>query len=218
MLDLILSHPILIWKWSVALLVTMIIALASGAAILINRMRTRTARPRAGKVVLGAVILGLLFCGGALALRVGPLAPLVETVGRFAEWQAASVPNLAMTRVRDGSFLSLGSLRGRVVVLNVWATWCPPCRFEMPDLVRLESAHPDGQVVVVTVSDESAEQQLKFAAGHALPKNACTGSLGWNTGTFRPFSLILDRTGKLRAFYFGAHDYAFFERNVRDLL
>ncbi len=88
----------------------------------------------------------------------------------------------------------------------------------MPDLVRLANAHPDGGVAVVTVSDEPAERQLKFAAEHALPTDAVIGTLGWDMGTFRPFTLILDRDGKVREFYFGAHDYAFFESRVRRLV
>jgi hypothetical protein len=51
-----------------------------------------------------------------------------------------------------------------------------------------------------------------------LPKNAAIGSLGWETGTFRPFTLIVDRDGKVREFYFGAKDYAFFEKRVLELL
>jgi len=216
--DFILEHLDLVGRWSPWLLLATIVALVFVVLALVRRSRGLRSTPIGERLLLAGTILGLVGCGIALVLRLGPLAPLANTAERFAQWKGGSVPGLALTRVRDGSHLSLATLRGRVVVLNFWATWCPPCRAEMPDLVRLANAHPDGDVAVVTVSDEPAERQLKFAVEHALPRDAVIGALGWDMGTFRPFTLILDRDGKVREFYFGAHDYAFFENRVRRLL
>lgn len=59
----------------------------------------------------------------------------------------------------DGDSVSLDELRGRVVLLNVWATWCPPCRWEMPAMQRLhQSLHAEGlEVVAVSVDARPGE-------------------------------------------------------------
>lgn len=67
-----------------------------------------------------------------------------ELVGR-------PMPELQLIRA-DGSSWSLADLRGQVVVLNLWATWCPPCRREMPALQRLADALPAERFAVVGVS------------------------------------------------------------------
>lgn len=57
----------------------------------------------------------------------------------------------------DGTPVSLEELRGKVVLLNVWATWCPPCRYEMPSMQRLQESIPDEDFVVVAVSVDAGE-------------------------------------------------------------
>jgi len=63
-----------------------------------------------------------------------------------------------------GAPASLAAYRGVVVVMNLWASWCPPCRAEMPDLQRLADRYPRNQVAVVGVNEgESAERAAAFA-------------------------------------------------------
>ena len=63
-----------------------------------------------------------------------------------------------------GEKVSLSQLRGRVVVLNLWATWCPPCRAEMPELQRLAAAERGQGVAVIGVNQgESADTARAFA-------------------------------------------------------
>lgn len=63
-----------------------------------------------------------------------------------------------------GKRVSLAQYRGQVVVMNLWATWCPPCRAEMPDLQRLADAYRARGLVVVGVDEgESAERARAFA-------------------------------------------------------
>ena len=57
----------------------------------------------------------------------------------------------------EGAPVSLDDLEGKVVLLNVWATWCPPCRFEMPSMQRLHEAIDDDDFVVLAVSVDAAE-------------------------------------------------------------
>src|SRR5690348_1893923 len=63
-----------------------------------------------------------------------------------------------------GAAVSLGDYRGRIVVMNLWASWCPPCRAEMPDLQRLADYGASRGIVVVGVNEgESADRARAFA-------------------------------------------------------
>src|SRR5438477_186992 len=66
------------------------------------------------------------------------------------------------TQMLDGGTLDLAQLRGRVVLLNVWATWCAPCRAETPALIDIQNQYRDRGLKVVGVSvDESGLDQVK---------------------------------------------------------
>ncbi len=67
------------------------------------------------------------------------------------------LPGLTVPDVR------LGALRGRLVVLNVWATWCPPCRRELPALVRLQRSIPEDRLRVVLLSvDDDPDLAIEY--------------------------------------------------------
>jgi thiol-disulfide isomerase/thioredoxin len=78
----------------------------------------------------------------------------------------ATAPAFAV-RDLDGRELSSASWRGKVVILNFWATWCPPCRAEIPDLVALQDKYRDNLVVIGISEDEAPTDVVKqFAARH----------------------------------------------------
>jgi cytochrome c biogenesis protein CcmG/thiol:disulfide interchange protein DsbE len=105
--------------------------------------------------------------------------------------------------------VALHDLKGKVVVLNFWATWCPPCVDEMPSLVQLQSRLHDKGVTVLAVSvdvDENAYN--KFLKDHNVDllsvrdPNQKSNSL---YGTFKyPETYIIDREGKVRRKFIGA--------------
>jgi peroxiredoxin len=65
----------------------------------------------------------------------------------------------------NGTSVSLARYRGRVVLMNLWASWCPPCRAEMPDLQRLAADYRDTNLTIVGVNEgESADRARDFAA------------------------------------------------------
>jgi thiol-disulfide isomerase/thioredoxin len=80
----------------------------------------------------------------------------------------ATAPAFAV-RDLDGHEISSASLRGKVVILNFWATWCPPCRAEIPDLVALQEKYRDRlQVIGISEDETSPEAVRKFADGHKV--------------------------------------------------
>ena len=64
----------------------------------------------------------------------------------------------------DGAPMRLSSLRGKVVLLNFWATWCGPCRKEMPHLQRLHEKYPEGRFALIGVVDEKPDEVREFLA------------------------------------------------------
>lgn len=95
---------------------------------------------------------------------------IAEAEARAAEAEVANMtikpgepaPDFTLTDVY-GSEYALSDFRGKPVVLNIWATWCPPCRLEIPDLVEFAREH-DGEAVVLSISvDEPGEDVAGFA-------------------------------------------------------
>jgi peroxiredoxin len=77
---------------------------------------------------------------------------------------AGSTAPVFALRDDRGARASLDAYRGKIVVMNLWASWCPPCRAEMPDLQRFEAAYKRYGIVVVGVNEgESAQRARAFA-------------------------------------------------------
>ncbi|HEY9180748.1 MAG TPA: TlpA disulfide reductase family protein [Candidatus Baltobacteraceae bacterium] len=101
--------------------------------------------------VIAAVVIAVYFRGGG-SQASGPAA-----------LQGQPAPSFAVP-VLGGTTSALRAYRGHVVVMNLWASWCPPCRAEMPDLQRLYQTYRTRNVVVLGVDQgESAERVAAFA-------------------------------------------------------
>ncbi|HEV8524144.1 MAG TPA: TlpA disulfide reductase family protein [Terriglobales bacterium] len=107
--------------------------------------------------------------------------------------------------------VSLRELRGRIVVLNFWATWCPPCIEEMPSLTALQSRMKD-QVVVLAISlDENEGTYRSFLENNKINLLTVRDPQRRSSelyGTFKyPETYIIDRNGILRRKFVGALDW-----------
>ncbi len=105
---------------------------------------------------------------GALALAALIVVPFFRSQGTRpagpAGWAGSAAPVFAM-HTDTGLPASLANYRGKIVVMNLWASWCPPCRAEMPDLERLAKEFGSRGVVVVGVNQgESASRAAAFAS------------------------------------------------------
>ena len=110
----------------------------------------------------------------------------------------------------QGKPVRLSDYRGKWVLVNFWATWCPPCLEELPDLIKLYQAHKGRDLVVIGVAMEysSPQQVARFASEHgitypvALGDDQSAGQIG--VVDVLPTSFLYDPQGKPRASQQGA--------------
>lgn len=163
----------------------------------------------------------LLWIGGVvLALLI--VLPLFRTSPNRAAGPASLTGSKApVLDLQDdrGSAVSIAGYRGKIVVLNLWASWCPPCRAEMPDLSRLAAAYSRFGVVVVGVDQgESASraaafaQSLRIAYPIWLDDQQRYGRIFTALGL--PTTVFIDRDGIVAAGFDGALTY----RQMQDAL
>ncbi len=103
----------------------------------------------------------------------------------------------------DGTRFDLAAHRGEVVVINFWATWCAPCREEMPAFEALQRTYRDQGLVIVAVSmddPELRERVLKLAQDFSYPMAMAgdTKAAGYGRIWRLPISFVIDRQGLLR--------------------
>ncbi len=172
-------------------------------------------------VILGGVILtvGANQEGGVRPHAVAGADDLLEMDLR------EEAEDFEYVLVDDETTARLSDARGKVVILNVWATWCGPCLTEIPELNRLQQRYgPDG-LVVISLSDESPEELREFEKMLALESVSATvpdiGKLPRAINKafeIRPTTYVIDREGVLRRFILGARSYSYFEQAIRPLL
>ncbi|MDR1990143.1 MAG: TlpA family protein disulfide reductase [Acidobacteriaceae bacterium] len=114
----------------------------------------------------------------------------------------ALVADVSMTDL-DGKTISMASLKGKVVLVNFWATWCPPCREEIPDLVELQNKYRDRLVVLGISEDEAGVDVVKaFAAEHKMnyPIVMVTPELEkiFSGVTALPTTFVVDPDGRIQ--------------------
>lgn len=156
---------------------------------------------RVGLLVLASVAgAGLLlrqFTGPAGPGHTGPLRFVVQAEPK----QTASVAFVT----GDGASMKLEDLRGKVVLLNIWATWCAPCKAEMPSLDRLQAklGGPDFEVVALSIDKDvkslAAVKSFYSRVGirHLRVFHDPTGEAGYELGTVSvPTTFLIDRRGR----------------------
>jgi cytochrome c biogenesis protein CcmG, thiol:disulfide interchange protein DsbE len=160
-----------------------------------------------------------------IVVRLCSLALLLTAVGFTACY--SSKPSSIQTPAPDFTVkdsdrsVTLSQLRGKIVVLNFWATWCPPCVEEMPSLVQLQKKLQGKDVTVLAVSvDDDSEAYHKFLKDHSIDLlTVREGGARSDTGVISPVSnmygtykipesYIIDRNGTIRRKFVGSVDWS----------
>src|SRR3989338_7970354 len=123
----------------------------------------------------------------------------------------------------NGKEVSLSSFKGKVIILDFWATWCPPCREEIPDFIALQKEYGTKGLQVIGISvDKDKDALVKFYKDNGMnyPVVLTDGAVEAKYGGIRgiPTTFIIDRTGKIAKKYVGAISKKQFESDIKPLL
>jgi len=165
--------------------------------------------------------MGFILIVAAVAyLRTTPLPSDPSTVPAQVNYPA---PQLTLTDL-SGVSHSLDQYRGQVVLVNLWATWCPPCKEEMPTLQAYQNKHGNQGFVIIAVNDGDPTQDVaQFVQDYKLT------FLVWLDPTYiateqafktlnLPSSYVIDRNGTVRLMWVGAINKAMLEKNVTPII
>jgi peroxiredoxin len=166
-------------------------------------------------VVIAVVVAGMLFFGLQMARRAkGPGPP--EIKGRQA-------PEFELTAL-DGKKVRLADFKGKAVLLNFWATFCQPCKIEMPWFVDLQNKYgPEGLQIVGVAMDDASEADIgKFAKNLGVNYPILIGQekIGEDYGgiPFLPTTFYISRDGKVVDKVYGLKGKAEIEESVKKAL
>jgi thiol-disulfide isomerase/thioredoxin len=160
---------------------------------------------------IGFVVIGLI-CSQTLST----LAQEVPSAG-------APAPDWKLTGL-DGKTVKFSDFRGKVVILNFWATWCMPCRIEIPDLAELQKQYGDKGLAIVGVSldEQGPEVVKKFMKQFQMTYLVVIGNekivaaYGGIEGI--PTTFVIGRDGRIVSRHIGFAEKEVLEREIRSLL
>ena len=148
----------------------------------------------------------------ALIVSCAALAVLPAAAAELVPWKGGATPALDLKDV-TGRQHRLEDYRGQVVLINFWATWCEPCRAEMPSMQRLKEKTLHDPIVVLTVNvGEFPERINEFFQKYrieltALRDHNSAAMKAWNVGVL-PTSFIVGPDGRIRYRVVGEADWA----------
>jgi thiol-disulfide isomerase/thioredoxin len=160
------------------------------------------------KIEIFPMILGFL-----LLLGAGAATAAENRQGLIVLAERVPAPELAL-KDGDGRTHSLSGLRGKVVLVNFWATWCPPCRREMPSMQRLYQRFPRGHFEILAVNAGEDDGTIFAFTGTLEPAPAFPLLLDLDGRAMRqwpvkglPTSFVVDKRGRIALRAVGGRDF-----------
>jgi thiol-disulfide isomerase/thioredoxin len=188
---------------------------------------------RAAWIAMGSVALALGLLWAASDLTDAHLEEPSTEVGALSGSEEEP-PDAAFTgkpaplnfTIKDmnGVDVNLASFKGKVILLNFWATWCGPCKLEIPDLVELQHEYGEDLVVLGFSVDDTAEQIRPYAAEYKMNYPVLVGLGHENVQEAYgplfgiPVSVLIDREGRIAKKMSGIRSKEQFDREIQALV
>jgi thiol-disulfide isomerase/thioredoxin len=173
-----------------------------------------------GKVLVG-IILGIAVAVGLFFVNKYWITPATTKAAK-SSGEFPQAPGFTLTSL-SGEKIDLQDYRGKVVLLDFWATWCGPCRIEIPGFVQLQNKYGSQGFAVIGVSmDDGPEPVRRFYKDFRMNYPVAMGSdkLGMLYGGIfgLPTTFLIGRDGRIYAKHEGLTDASVFESEIRELL
>ena len=173
------------------------------------------------KVLIGAVLAIAVVAGLYLVNRYW-IAPATMVQTTRAAGNRPMAPDFSLIDM-NGRKLELADYKGKVVLLDFWATWCGPCRIEIPGFIRLQERYRDqGLVILGIYIDDNAESVRAFYNDFKMNYAVAPGDsrivelFGGIVGL--PTTFLIGRDGRIYSKHSGATDVSVFEEEIKELL
>ncbi len=144
------------------------------------------------KLIVPAILLALISLGGAVTAELA-VSPQNDPLA----------PDFALSDL-NGNTIALEDYKGKIVFLNFWATWCPPCRAEIPDFIEIYDKYKEQGLEIIGISlDRMSEAKLKqWVKKNKInyPIIMATPDLvnDYQPGQFIPSTILIDAQGRIR--------------------
>ena len=181
-------------------------------------------------IAMGAVALalGLLWAASDLSQPPADEDGLSATIGvddlEDSKAVGRDAPLGYTVKDMNGADVRLASYKGKVILLNFWATWCEPCKEEIPDLITRQKQYTDDIVVRGFSIDDKPEELKKYAKAYEINYPVLVGAGHENIQEAYgpmwgvPVTVIIDREGKIAKKQSGIRTLEQFEREIKKLL
>jgi thiol-disulfide isomerase/thioredoxin len=152
------------------------------------------------------------------------LAPFILLSFASANGQTSEKPKPLALKDLNGRAVGLADYRGKVVLLNFWATWCPPCRSEIPELIKLQKGYRSRglRIIGITYPPETLREIKRFRQELRMNYRLALGrketKLRFTASETLPVTVIIDRDGTVRGLIEGIMYPDEFDQKVKPLL
>lgn len=208
-------------SWTVGWLICCVPVFFSLPAVITGHVAQRPSFPTS-RLTLWGLILGYLNIAATICLWIfwlSPLLPVIEqqlaemtavSSNELADdWVGKPAPDFTVTTL-SGESITLSDLKGRRVILDFWATWCPPCIAEIPHFVQLSNEFHPQELFLIGISSEDVATLQSFRNEHNM--NYPVASADLNPSPYGdiqaiPTTFFLDKNGIIQQVFVGYHDY-----------
>ena len=183
-----------------------------------------TSRQYSTRSIYAATMIGagFIFLGIVLFMILKPTQTTAQEYSAIPAKVNYPAPELELTDLQ-GKAVSVKDYLGQVTLINMWATWCPPCKAEMPTLEAFYKKYKDDGFVIVGINDgETADLVSAFVQDYRLTFPVWLDEQYLSEKAFKtinlPSSFVIDRTGTVRLMWIGAISQQTLEKYVSPII